>query len=112
MSSTVGSHKNSSGSEYVFQTLVLSGDASEVNLDARLIGGYLFSVEVVTSADDAVTFTIKSGLGTTMCTGTTTAATSGEYISINDRYAINSLPNYTVSGLGSGTLTVQITVSR
>lgn len=103
-------HRTGGLGVYVTQVLSLSADASDVSLDAALIGGTLFHVEILTSADNAVTFSIKSGLGTTMLTKTTTAATTGEYASPSDRYAINRLPTYTLSGLGSGTATIEITV--
>ena len=100
------------GGGYVKQTLTLSADATDQSLEASLIGGTLFTVQIVTSADDAVTFTIKSNRGTTMLTTTTTSATSGEWASPSDRYPIDGLPTYTLSGLGSGTATIDVYVWR
>ena len=88
----------------------LSADDSDVSLPASLIGGTLYCVEVKTSDDDAITFTIKSHLGSTMLTGTTSGATSGEYIDATRYRAINGLPTYTLAGLGSGTATIEVTV--
>lgn len=96
------------------QYLELSADDSSVDLDQRLAGGYLTQVEIYSSADDAMTFTIYSHLGTTLFTTTTTAATSGEIETPDAFYFIPvaTTPTYTLSGLGSGTVTIEITVIK
>jgi hypothetical protein len=91
------------------QTLTLSADASSVDLSPELVGFYGYTVEIHTSADDAVTFTIDSCLGTELFTTTTTGATSGEISSWPTPWPITCTPTYTLSGLGSGTATVVIT---
>lgn len=105
-------HKVNGETQYITQRLSLSADASAVDLNDNLVGGYLFSVEIFTSADDAVTFTINTGIGSPIYTTTTTAATNGETPVVTDRFTINSTPNYTLSGLGSGTITIEIVVAK
>jgi hypothetical protein len=99
------------GTLVITESLSLSADDSDVALSTKLRGGYLFQVEVFTSADDAVTFTINSALGTQLFTMTTTAATSGEIEQPDYFYYVptNRTPTYTLSGLGSGTATIEIT---
>lgn len=94
------------------QVLVLSANAAAIDLDHKLNGGYLFAVEVFASADDAVTFTINSGLGTELYTTTTSAATSGEIGYPSAYWPITRTANYTLSGLGSGSVTVEVTVVK
>lgn len=99
---------------FITQVLTLSADASAVALDATLSGGYLCQVEIFASADDAMTFTINSALGTQLFTTTTTAATSGEISTPTAFWAIpeGQTPTYTLSGLGSGTVTIEVTVVK
>jgi len=113
-------HKQDGEAQYITQILYLSADGS-ASLGNNLCGGYLFSAEVFTSADDAVTFSIASRYGTVMLTGTTTAATSGEYIDPtayrpmncnSDSLSSNDNPQYTLSGLGSGTAIIEVTVVK
>ena len=96
-------------SKAVVEKLSLSADASGVALDDAFQGNYLFQVEIYTSADDAVTFSIASETGTTLFTTTTTAATSGEIDGPDAYYMITGAATYTLSGLGSGTATILIT---
>lgn len=105
-------HKDDGRTVYVTQKLVLSADAEDVALGSNLVGGYLFSVEIISSADDAVTFSIKSSLGTVLFTTTTTVATSGEISGPQAYWVINGVPTYTLSGLVSGTVTIEITVAK
>lgn len=105
-------HKENGQTIYMTQQLSLSANASAQSLGSNLIGGYLFSVEIFASADDAVVFSIASALGTTIFTRTTTAATSGEIANPTGYWPINDTPTYTLSGLGSGTVTVEITVAK
>ena len=110
---SVNAHGVSNDEQYVYETLTLTANAADQKLSARLIGGYLFTVEIFTSDDDAVTFQIKTALGTSLVNHTTSAATSGEFATINDRYAINGQPTYTLSNFsGTGTVTVEITVAK
>lgn len=94
------------------EVLALSADDSAVNFDSRMTGGYLTQVEIFASADDAMTFTINSALGTELFTTTTTGATSGEIATPTAFYYIpkDRVPNWTLSGLGSGTVTIEVTM--
>ena len=58
-------------------------------------GYYLLSVEMYSATDDAFATIIKSALGTTLFSHTTTAATSGEIRNATDRW-----PIYAISGVG------------
>jgi len=102
--------------QYVTQVLTLSADDADEPLEKVLCGGYLFSVEVLSTLDDAMTFTIFSRLGTTIFTTTTTAATSGEIKNPSGYWPMNktktTLPTYTLADLGSGTVTIEITVAK
>lgn len=96
------------------ETLTLSANAAAVSFDGRVCGSWLNAIEIYASADDAVTFTINSALGTELYTTTTTGATSGE-IEVPTQYwpiPKNRIPTYTLSGLGSGTVTIDVTFSR
>jgi hypothetical protein len=91
-------------------TISISADGSAA-LPANWKGWYLTQVHVLTSLDDAVTLTINQHNGGQWGTITTTAATSGEYMNSDAssgecRY-ITGTPTYTLSGLGSGTLTLE-----
>lgn len=103
-----------SGVQVVTEKLTLSADASAVDFTGYFEGGYLYQVEIFASADDAMTFTINSYLGTEFYTTTTTAATSGQVDQPWDFYFFpdGEVPNYTLSGLGSGTVTIEVTVVR
>ena len=96
----------------VTEVLTLTADASAVDLRADLLGGYLYCAEIYATADDSVTLTINSGLGTEMLSLAATGATSGEYGTPTAYYPITRIPNYTVSGIGSGTVTIEITVVK
>ena len=101
---------------YITQTMTLSADASAVYLGGNLCGGYLFSVEIISTADDAMTFSIASQNGTTLYTTTTTAATSGQIENPTGMWPMNCTgtdrPTYTLSGLGSGSVVIEITVVK
>lgn len=103
-------HKNQGVPIYETQLLTLSADVGPVDLNASLVGGALFSVELFASTDDAFTFTIQSGIGTKLVEHTTSGATAGEFATIGDRYTINSIPNYTLADLAGGTVTIEIVV--
>jgi hypothetical protein len=91
----------------------ISANCSDVALDDRLVGGYIFTVKAKTTSDDAVTVTIKDSDGATLAGGSaTSAATGGEWLTVEDRYPINDIPTYTVAGLGGGTLIIEITVAK
>ena len=106
-------HSSSETSIMVTQILELSANASAVDLSSELLGGYLYNVEIVASADDAVVFKINSGLGTEIFPSwTTTAATSGEDKQPPWYKPITRIPNYTLSDLDSGTVTIEVTVVK
>jgi hypothetical protein len=104
---------------YVTQVLELSADGSG-DLGTELCGGYLFSVEITTSTDDAVTFTIDSRLGTELFSRTTTAATSGEIANPSGFWPMNydtddtanDYPTYELADMSGGTATAEITVAK
>lgn len=104
-------HKVNGEIQYVTEKLILDANGS-VTLGNNLIGGYLFSCEILTSADDAVTVSIASGIGADFFSHTTTAATSGEFATISDRYTINSAPTLTVANMSSGTVTVEVVTAK
>lgn len=109
---TIVAHTSGPSSVMKTEILTLTADASDVDLHSDLLGGYLYSVEIYASADDALTFTVNSGLGTELYTTTTTGATSGEIGIPTAYYPITRMPTYTVSGIGSGTVTVEVTVVK
>ena len=94
------------------ETLTLSADDSSVALSEDFVGYYLFQIEIFASADDAVTFSLNSEVGTQLFTTTTTAATSGEIKGPSAYYLITGPMDYTLSGLGSGTVTIVISAVK
>lgn len=92
----------------IVEVLSLSADASAVALSTEFIGQYIYQIEIKTSADDAVVFTINSESGSTLFTKTTTAATSGEIGQPSGYYLITGPATYTLSGLGSGTAIITV----
>jgi hypothetical protein len=109
-------HRENGKTLYISETLTLSDNASAVALPSNLIGGNLFSVEIKASADDSVVFTINSRLGTVLFTKTTSTAVTGVIESPLGYWALNKVgtagPTYTLSGLGSGTVQIEITVFK
>lgn len=92
-------------------TITISADDTDVALPAYWYGYYLVQVFVLASADDAFTLTVNQHNGGQWGTITTTAATTGEYMpsdaaAAENRY-ITGTPVYTMSGLGSGTVTIE-----
>jgi hypothetical protein len=98
--------------DLVAETLTLAADDAAVSLSDRLVGLFLYTVEIFTSADDAVTFSISSEKGTVLFTTTTTAATSGEIKKATTAWPITGTPKYTLSGLGAGTAIIVITGAK
>jgi hypothetical protein len=105
-------HKENGNVMTISERITLSADVASAPIPANLRGGYLFSVEVKSTADDAVVVTIKSELGTTLYTTTTTGAIAGEIGYPSSYWPLNGVPTYTVSGLGSGSVTIEITVVK
>lgn len=92
------------------ETLTITADASGVDFtDVRILGSVLYCVELKTTLDDAITFSMNTATGAQIFTKTTTAATGGEIGYPPMLYPIHEMPKYTVSGLGSGSLTVKVT---
>ena len=95
------------------ETIAISADAANVALPAYCKGWYLTQAHIKTSADNAVTISILKGSGgATIGTLTTTAGTTGEFIPLasggaENRY-ITATPYYTLSGMGSGTATLEL----
>lgn len=92
-------------------TITISADGSAVALPSYWKGWYLAQVFLLASADDAFTITINQHNGGRVGTITTTAATTGEYMPSDAATAecryITGTPTYTLSGLGSGTITLE-----
>ena len=105
----------SSGADvFVNQTIALTDNATAVDLNTMLAGGYLYAVEIFSVGDDAVTFTINSALGTELFTKTTTAATDGEIANPPGYWPIvkNSLPNYTLTDFTGDSISIIVTVVK
>jgi len=98
----------------ISETLTLTANASAVALHERLAGGYLYAVEIYSTGDDAMTFTINSELGTQLFTMTTTAATSGEIKQPTAFWPIvyGTTPTYTLTGFSGTTVTIVVTVVK
>lgn len=93
-------------------SLTTDADFSNMQFPAGFTSGYLFQIEIKTSADDAVTYTIASGLGTTLYTTTTSAAKSGE-IGAPDTYWFMQADEgvkSTLANMASGTATIRVIV--
>ena len=105
-------HKEYGNVMTISERITLTDNIANEPLPSNLRGGYLFAVEVKSTADDAVVVTIKSELGTTLYTTTTTGAIAGEIGYPSSYWPLNGVPTYTVSGLGSGSVTLEITVVK
>lgn len=95
------------------EEVTLSADAAGVSFSPALFGrvGTFYAVEIFTSADDEVTVTINSALGTELFTTTTTGATDGEISRVEGPWPAESGCTYTLSGLaGGGTATIKFYV--
>lgn len=78
-----------------------------------IMGYYLLSVEMYSATDDAFVTIIYSGLGTTMFSHTTTAATSGEIKNGVDRWPVYSTWSIDVTGLAAAEVaTIVVTFVR
>jgi len=73
---------------------------------------YLFTYDIKTSLDDAVTLTILSRNGTTLQAITTTGATSGEAGKFTTSWLLSGGEQFTLTGIGSGTATVDVTIGE
>jgi len=62
----------------ITERLIFGANVTAAELPANLKGGYLYQVGINATDDDAVTFSIAAGNGSTLYTTTTTAATTGE----------------------------------
>jgi hypothetical protein len=92
--------------EIISYKVAVSANAAAVPLPHNFVGAYLYPVEIISTLDDALTVSLATALGTSLGTKTTTAATSGEWLIPAIWYPLTSLPTYTVSGLGSGSVTL------
>lgn len=104
-------HKENGKTQYISQMWVFSINEA-VDLGANMTGGYVMSCWLKASADDIITISMTTAEGVVLINHTTTGAIVGEFASIGDRYTVNSLPTVTVSGLGSGTLNVEVVISK
>jgi len=87
-------------------TFVIYSDGGSVpetafKAPSDIMGWYLFSVEMYSSADDAFTVTITTYLGAELFSYTTTAATGGHLENALDRWPITSTPNIDVTNLAT-----------
>lgn len=105
-------HKENGSIMTISERITLTDNVANASLPSNLRGGYLFAVEVKSTLDNAVVVTIKSELGTTLYTTTTTGAIAGEIGNPSSYWPLNGIPTYTVSGLGSGSVTIEITVVK
>lgn len=80
------------------QRLAITADAADAQMDATLVGGCLYGVEIKCTDDDALTFTLNSGLGSELYTVTTTGAIAGEVLLVDNYFPITRPMTYTVSG--------------
>lgn len=113
-------HKMNGETHYITQVITLTDNATSVDLDDNICGGFLYQVEIKSTLDDAVTLTINSRLGTQLYTVTTSTATSGTVAILEDLFILNKdstnedndYPTYTLANLGSGSITIEITVIK
>lgn len=96
------------GSDKLVEKLSLSSNAIDVSLSNQFVGAFLYSVQIKTSDDDIITFTVKSSLGTPLYTITTSTATVGVDNGVGFYHVFTGAPTYTLSGLGSGTATIEV----
>lgn len=109
------SYEMSEGSAIMItEALTLTADAAAVALPSNLSGGYLYAVEINSTADDAMTFSISSALGTTLFTRTTSGAIAGEIAHPSGYWPIprGTTATYTLAGLGAGSVTIYVTVVK
>jgi hypothetical protein len=98
--------------------LTLSADATATVLPGAddYAGTYLLPVYYLSSADDAVVFTLHRSATDSYDLlnggGTVADATTGGHVSPNDRWWIDGPLYYTLTGLGSGTITLKFAVSK
>jgi hypothetical protein len=93
-------------------TLSADGTADLPPTGMRWVGWYLTQVHVLATLDDAFTLTINAGEGGLIGTKDFTAGTDGDWLPLASSGAecryLTSTPTYTLSGLGSGTLTLTV----
>jgi hypothetical protein len=97
------------------QTITVTADFSDTVLHASLAGGYLFQVAIKTTLDESVTFAIANELGCPLFSESWSAAATGEAPKSPSSYfwiPAGTSPTATLSGLGSGSATIQITVLK
>lgn len=100
-------------------TLTLSADTSAATVlpgSGEYAGTYMLPVMYEASADDAVVLTLHpsstSSIDMLNGNGTVADATTGGYISPNDRWWISGPLYYELSGLGAGTVTFTFAVAK
>jgi len=103
-------HKVNGETQYIAQQWQFAENGAQV-LSANMVGGYLFTVRIKASADDAVTVVVSDALGN-LVNHTTTAAIAGEFATIGDRYTTNNTLTITLSAIASGTVDVEIVISK
>jgi hypothetical protein len=100
----------------ITETLQLTANGTGT-FHSGVAGTVLYQVDIITSADDTVTFAIYSSLGGTMYTLTTAAGTTGE-IELTENYAVpydksggsyTRLPTYALTNMASGSATIAVT---
>jgi hypothetical protein len=101
-------------SHSVIETVKISADgtADLPPTGSRWVGWYITQVHVLATLDDAFTLTINAGEGGLIGTKDFTSGTDGDWLPLASggaecRY-ITSTPVYTLSGLGSGEITLTV----
>ena len=95
--------------------LTLSADATATELpgDFMYKGGYLLPMKYLASLDDDIVVTLEDADGIDYLNGNGTIddGTTGGFASPNDRWPIDQTLYYTLTGRGSGTVTLTFHVA-
>ncbi|MBC2712068.1 MAG: hypothetical protein HGJ94_14110 [Desulfosarcina sp.] len=89
------------------QVVTLTADASAVALDTAFLGTALYTVYVYSTADTSITVSIDITVGSGTVNAATLSAidaTSGHPHTFATDWPVTGIPQYTVSGIGSGTV--------
>ena len=91
-----------------WDAVTVSADVSTATALSIPVRRYLYTYEVVCTADDTVTLTIESGLGTTLETISITAGQAGEAGTFSVPWLTTSIPKYKLENMASGSCTFHI----
>lgn len=95
-----------------WDSVTVTADVSTATALSVPVRRYLYTYEIVCTADDAVDLTIVSGLGTTLETITTTGATSGEAGTFDTFWLTTSIPKYKIENISSGSCTFHVSYTE